>query len=61
MDWTLPVLRKGERWRKNRNLLERGLRPGAATSHRPMIEEKTRRFLGQLLMTPKDFRAHIDL
>ncbi|KAI0279677.1 cytochrome P450 [Russula brevipes] len=60
MDWTLPVLRKGERWRKNRNLLERGLRPGAATSHRRMIEEKTRRFLGQLLMTPKDFRAHID-
>jgi cytochrome P450 len=61
MDWTLPTLRKGERWRKNRNLLERSLRPGAATSYRWMIEEKTRKFLGQLLITPKDFRAHIDL
>lgn len=61
VDWTLPILRKGEYWRKNRRLLDRSLRPGAAALHRRMIEEKTRVFLGQLLTTPNDFRAHIDL
>jgi hypothetical protein len=30
-------------------------------SHRRLIEEKTRVFLGQLLATPKAFREHIDL
>ncbi|KAH9971622.1 cytochrome P450 [Russula compacta] len=60
VDWTLPILRKGEYWRKNRRLLDRSLRPGAAALHRRMIEEKTRAFLGQLLTTPNDFRAHID-
>ncbi|KAI9507132.1 cytochrome P450 [Russula earlei] len=60
MDWTLPLLRKGEYWRKNRLILDRALRPGAVASYRSMIEEKTRLFLGQLLTTPKDFRAHID-
>jgi len=61
MDWTIPIARKGEKWRKNRTLLDRALRPGVATSHRRVIEEKTRAFLGQLLASPKDFREHIDL
>ncbi|KAI0291302.1 cytochrome P450 [Russula brevipes] len=63
LKWTghYPFCRNGERWRKNRNLLERSLRPGVTTSYRRMIEEKTCKFLGQLLITPKDFRAHIDL
>ncbi|KAI0288685.1 cytochrome P450 [Russula brevipes] len=60
VDWILPIARKGEYWRKNRNLVDRSLRPGMATSHRRMIEEKVRVFLGQLLTTPKDFRTHID-
>ncbi|KAH9952753.1 CyP450 monooxygenase [Russula dissimulans] len=60
VDWLLPIVRKGEYWRKNRTLLERSLRPGVATPHRRLIEEKTRVFLGQMLKTPKDFRTHID-
>jgi len=60
VEWLLPIVRKGEYWRKNRMILERSLRPGVATSHRRLIEEKTRVFLGQLLKTPKDFRTHID-
>jgi len=61
MDWIVPLARKGEHWRECRRLLDRSLRPGATASHGRVIEEKTRAFLGRLLTTPKDFRAHIDL
>ncbi|KAI0291061.1 cytochrome P450 [Multifurca ochricompacta] len=61
VDWTLPIAKKGRAWREGRRLLDRSLRPGATALHRQLIEEKTRIFLGQLLSTPKDFRAHVDL
>lgn len=56
-----PIARKGKYWREGRRLLDRSFRPGATASHRRLIEERTRVFLGQLLATPKDFREHIDL
>lgn len=61
MDWIVPLTRKGEYWRERRRLLDRSLRPGSTASHGRVIEEKTRSFLGRLISTPKDFRAHIDL
>ncbi|KAI0253721.1 cytochrome P450 [Lactifluus subvellereus] len=59
--WLLPVLPKGEAWLEGRKLLDRSLRPGAPTTYRRMMEEKTRVFLGQLLTTPKNFRDHLEL
>ena len=61
VDWMFPVTRLGKYWREGRKRLDRSLRPGATASHRRLIEEKTRMFLGQLLTTPKAFRGHIDL
>jgi len=61
VDWLLPALNKGEVWNEARKLLDRSLRPAAPVSYRNMMEEKTRLFLGQLFLTPKDFRSHIEL
>jgi len=61
VDWVFFLARMGKYWREGRKLLDRSLRPGATASHRRLIEEKTRVFLGQLLATPKAFREHIDL
>jgi cytochrome P450 len=61
LDWLLPVRRKGDAWREGRKLVDRSLRPGAISSYRWMIEEKTHWFLGQLLTTPRQFRDHIQM
>ncbi|KAI9448684.1 cytochrome P450 [Lactarius psammicola] len=61
IDWVFFLARMGNYWREGRRLLDRSLRPGATAPHRRLIEEKTRVFLGQLLVTPKEFREHIDL
>ncbi|KAI9433752.1 cytochrome P450 [Lactarius indigo] len=61
VDWVFFLARMGAYWRKGRKLLDRSLRPGATAPHRRLIEEKTRVFLGQLLVTPNAFREHIDL
>jgi len=61
VNWLLPVLNKDEVWSEGRKLLDRSLRPTAPVSYRNMMEEKTRSFLGQLFLTPKDFRSHIEL
>ncbi|KAI0253709.1 cytochrome P450 [Lactifluus subvellereus] len=61
IDWLLALLQHKERWREGRKLVDRSLRPGATSSYRQMIEEKTRGFLGELLAAPDDFRDHIKL
>jgi hypothetical protein len=61
VDWLLPALSKGDVWSEGRKLLDRSLRPAAPISYRNMMEEKTRSFLGQLFLTPKHFRSHIEL
>jgi cytochrome P450 len=61
VNWIFPIARMGKYWREGRKLLDRSLRPGATTSHRRLIEEKTRVLLSQLLATPKAFREHVDL
>ncbi|KAH9058249.1 cytochrome P450 [Lactarius vividus] len=61
VDWFFPFSRRGKYWREGRKLLDRSFRPGATASHRRLIEEKTRVFLGQLLTTPNSFRKHLHL
>ncbi|KAH9042935.1 cytochrome P450 [Lactarius deliciosus] len=61
VDWLFPFARVGKYWREGRKLLDRSLRPGATASHRRLIEETTRVFLGQLLATPNAFREHLHL
>ena len=48
-------------WRKERNILDTSLRPGAVVSYRHVMEEKTRELLVQLCANPKDFIAHVNL
>ena len=61
MNWILPTSRVGEYWRKGRRSLDRSLGPGATAPYRRMMEDYTRKFLGQLLETPDDFISHIGL
>ena len=55
------MARSDERWRQGRKLLDRGLRPGAIASHRPMLETRTHLLLSRLLTNPHRWEAYIDL
>jgi hypothetical protein len=60
--WVLPTARSDdERWRRGRKLLDRGLRPGAAASHRLMLQTRSRVLLSRLLANPKQWEDYIDL
>jgi cytochrome P450 len=63
MEWTwiLTFAKSEEPWRQGRKMLERGLRPGATASYRPMIEARTHVLLSRLLEDPGQWEAHIDL
>ena len=63
MDFEWPVFMIGlsESWRKQRKILDGGLRPGAMMSHRQVIQEKTHELLIQLRTNPKDFDNRIKL
>jgi cytochrome P450 len=60
-EWSLPLSRGNERWRRGRKLLDRGLRPGAAALHRPMIQTRARALLARLLTNTYQWEAHIEL
>jgi len=59
--WALPMARGDERWRQGRKLLDRGLRPSATASRRPMLETRTRLLLSRLLTNPHQWEVYIDL
>jgi len=61
MDWPLFMTGMTETWREGRKLVDHSLRPGAVMTYGQMMQEKTRGFLTQLLATPKNFRAHVEL
>ena len=55
------MTRMGDTWREGRKLLDGNLRAGAIMPYRQMMQEKTRDFLTNLLVNPKDVHAHIEL
>jgi cytochrome P450 len=59
--WVLPTARSDEYWRRGRKILDRGLRPGAAASHRPMLQTRARVLLSRLLTNPQQWEDYIDL
>ena len=59
--WILPLTKYGEEWRQKRNLLDRSLRPGAATTYRPMQQARARLLLARLLATPNEWKDHVEL
>jgi len=61
LDWFLIISGLTESWRDGRKILDRSLRAGATTTYRPMMQEKSRWFLAQLLENPYDFHHHIEL
>lgn len=60
-DWLVPFSRYAEFWREGRKLLDRGLRPGAVATYRPMQQTRARVLLTRLLTTPQNWEEHIDL
>jgi len=61
MEWPLFMTGMTETWRQGRKLANHSLRPGAVTTYRQMMQEKTHEFLTELLATPKNFHDHIKL
>ena len=59
--WILSSARSDERWRQGRKVLDRGLRPGAAATYRPMLQMRARVLLSRLLTNPQQWEAHIEL
>ena len=60
-NWSLATSRGNDYWRTGRNILDRGLRPVATASYRPMIQARTRVLFSQLLENPHQWEDHIDL
>ncbi len=60
-DWLVPFIGYTEFWRQARKLLDRGLRPGAATTYRPMQQARARVLLTRLLASPDQWKAHLEL
>ena len=61
LGWFLLAARYGEPWHQGCKVLDRCLRPGAATAYRPMQESKAHVLLTRTLKNPKDWEAHIEL
>ncbi|KAI0301728.1 cytochrome P450 [Multifurca ochricompacta] len=59
--WVLPTARYGDTWRPARRLLDRGLRPGAVASYRPMQQARARVLMTRLLASPYKWEDHIEL
>jgi cytochrome P450 len=59
--WVLPTARGDESWRLGRRVLDRGLRPAASASYRPMIQARTRVLLSRILEKPHEWESHIEL
>ena len=60
-NWSLATSRGNDYWRTGRKILDRGLRPVATASYRPMTQARTRILLSQLLENPHQWEDHIDL
>lgn len=60
-EWLVPFTSYTEFWRQARKLLDRGLRPGAAATYRPMQQARARVLLTRLLTSPDQWKAHIEL
>ena len=61
MDWPLFMTGMTETWCEGRKIVDHSLRPSAVMTYGQMMQEKTRKFLTQLLANPKNFRAHVEL
>ena len=60
-NWQLPLARIGETWRQGRKMLDRGLRPGAAATHRALQQARVHVLLTRLLATPNEWQNHVEL
>ena len=56
----LPFLPYGERWRKQRRLMQRYFDPQGVRIFRPIQEEQVKIFLGELMANPEDFAHTIE-
>ncbi|KAI0253746.1 cytochrome P450 [Lactifluus subvellereus] len=59
--WFVPIARYAEPYRLARKLLDRGLRPGAVASYRPVLQLRARLLLTRLLENPCEWEAHVEL
>jgi len=59
--WNISTARSGDRWRKGRRILDRGLRPGSAALYRLMIQARARALLSRLLANPDQWEDQSEL
>jgi cytochrome P450 len=57
----MPNARSDDRWRHGRRMLDRGLRPGAITPYRPVLQARMNLLLSRLLAKPHQWEAHFEL
>ena len=58
--WNVGMSNYSESWRLSRKLLDRGFRPAAIATYRPLLETKVHALLTQMLANPDDFEAHFN-
>lgn len=56
---TLPFLPYGERWRRQRRLMQRYFDPQAVNTFRSQQESEVKRLLKRLLANPQDFQRSV--
>ena len=57
--WNVAFSNYTESWRVSRKLLDRGFRPAAIATYRPLIKTKAHALLTQMLANPNDFEVHL--
>ncbi|KZT04888.1 cytochrome P450 [Laetiporus sulphureus 93-53] len=57
-EFSLVILRYGQRWRAQRRLFHQAFRPEAVLSYRPVIASKAKQLLLNLLQSPEAFIDH---
>ncbi|KAH9990432.1 cytochrome P450 [Russula vinacea] len=57
--WNVAFSNYTESWRVSRKLLDRGFRPAAIATYRPLIKTKAHALLTQMLANPDDFEVHL--
>ncbi|KDQ57129.1 hypothetical protein JAAARDRAFT_131349 [Jaapia argillacea MUCL 33604] len=58
-DFNIALMRYGEKWRRNRRLVHQKFRYEASLRYRPIVLEKVREGLRNVLDKPEDFNLHL--
>ncbi|KAF8513234.1 cytochrome P450 [Gautieria morchelliformis] len=58
-DWSVAIMRYGERWRRHRRVIRQKFHPIAAAEYKPVQIKRARSLLRRLYETPDNFAGHM--